>query len=116
TESAAAEADRTAVETVRRVGMTPVEVSLPAWLSGSLNSALFPEAAAAFEDLTLSGGLNELKVQVPDAWPNPFRQSRFLSAVDYVHADRFRRKVAGQSARIFEKVDLLFVPALRHEV
>ena len=39
-------------------------------------------------------------MQVPDAWPNTFRQSRFLSAVDFVQADRFRRKVAhGNGAR-----------------
>ena len=41
-----------------------------------------------------------VSVQVPDAWPNIFRQSRFLSAVDYVQADRLRRKVALEMARI----------------
>src|SRR5262249_37036217 len=115
-ESPATEVDRAALETVRRLGITPVEVSLPDWPYGSLNTVLFAEAAAAFEDLPRPGGLNELKVQVPDAWPNTFRQSRFLSAVDYVQADRFRRKVAGEMARIFEKVDLLLVPALRDEI
>ncbi|HKF41823.1 MAG TPA: amidase [Thermoanaerobaculia bacterium] len=115
-ESPATEVDRAALETVRRLGMTPVEVSLPDWPYGSLNTVLFAEAAAAFEDLTLSKGLDELKVQVPDAWPNTFRQSRFLSAVDYVQADRFRRKVAGEMARIFEKAELLLVPALRDEI
>ena len=77
---------------------------------------MFAESAAAFEDLTLSGGLSELKVQVPDAWPNIFRQSRFLSAVDFVQADRFRRKVAEEMARVFSQVDLLLVPSLRDEM
>src|SRR5262249_61088430 len=72
-------------------------------------------AAAAFEDLTLSGGINQLKVQTPDAWPNTFRQSRFLSAVDFVQADRLRRKVAQEMARVFSQVDLLLVPSLRDE-
>ena len=115
-ESPATEVDRAALETVRRVGMTPVAVSLPDWPYSSLNTILFAEAAAAFEDLTLSRGLDKLKVQVPDAWPNTFRQSRFLSAVDFVQADRLRRKVAGEMARLFEKVDLLLVPALRDEI
>jgi Asp-tRNA(Asn)/Glu-tRNA(Gln) amidotransferase A subunit family amidase len=66
--------------------------------------------------LTLSGGLNQLKVQVPDAWPNLFRQSRFLSAVDFVQADRLRRKVAQEMARILHEVDLLLVPSLRDEM
>ena len=72
--------------------------------------------AAAFEELTLSGKLDELKTQVPDAWPNAFRQSRFLSAVDFVQADRLRRKVAEEMARIFSEVDLLLVPSLRDEM
>jgi Asp-tRNA(Asn)/Glu-tRNA(Gln) amidotransferase A subunit family amidase len=115
-ESPATEVDRAALETVRRLGMTPVEVSLPDWPYGSLNTILFAEAAAAFEELTLSGGLDQLKMQVPDAWPNTFRQSRFLSAVDYVQADRLRRKVAQEMARIFSTVDILLVPSLRDEI
>jgi Asp-tRNA(Asn)/Glu-tRNA(Gln) amidotransferase A subunit family amidase len=54
-------------------------------------------------------------MQVPDAWPNTFRQSRFLSAVDYVQADRMRRKVAVEMARVMAGVDLLLVPSLRDE-
>jgi Asp-tRNA(Asn)/Glu-tRNA(Gln) amidotransferase A subunit family amidase len=115
-ESPATEVDRAALETARRVGMKTVEVSLPDWPYGSLNTVLFAEAAAAFEELTLSRGLDQLKMQVPDAWPNTFRQSRFLSAVDFVQADRLRRKVAQEMARIFETVDLLLVPALRDEI
>ena len=64
----------------------------------------------------MSGGLAQLKAQVADAWPNLFRQARFLSAVDFVQTDRFRRKVAGEMARIFSEVDLLLVPSLRDEM
>jgi len=112
----ATDVDRAALETVRRLGMVPSEVSLPDWPYDSLALILFAESAAAFEDLTLAGGLRELKAQVPDAWPNLFRQSRFLSAVDFVQADRFRRSVAQEMARIFSQVDLLLVPSLRDEI
>jgi Asp-tRNA(Asn)/Glu-tRNA(Gln) amidotransferase A subunit family amidase len=115
-ESPATDVDRAALETAKRVGMVPVEVSLPDWPYSSLNVVLFAEAAAAFEELTLSRGVDQLKVQIPDAWPNTFRQSRFLSAVDFVQADRLRRKVAHEMARIFESVDLLIVPSLRDEI
>jgi Asp-tRNA(Asn)/Glu-tRNA(Gln) amidotransferase A subunit family amidase len=57
-----------------------------------------------------------MKAQVPDAWPNLFRQARFLSAVDLVQTDRFRRSVAQEMARIFSEVDLLLVPSLRDEM
>ena len=115
-ESPATDVDRATLEAARKLGMTPVEVALPDWPYGSLSLILFAEAAAAFEELTLRGGLKELKVQVPDAWPNLFRQARFLSAVDFVQADRFRRSVAQEMARIFSEVDLLLVPSLRDEM
>ena len=115
-ERPATDVDRAALETVRKVGMVPVEVSIPDWPYGSLNLILFAEGAAAFEELTLSGGMNQLKAQVPDAWPNLFRQARFLSAVDFVQADRLRRKVAEEMARVFSQVDLLLVPSLRDEM
>ncbi len=112
----ATDVDRAALGTARRLGMVPTEVSLPDWPYGSLNLILFAEAAAAFEELTLSRGVDSLKMQVPDAWPNIFRQSRFLSAVDFVQADRLRRKVAQEMARLFSRVDLLLVPSLRDEI
>jgi Asp-tRNA(Asn)/Glu-tRNA(Gln) amidotransferase A subunit family amidase len=108
--------DRAALDTLPKLGLVPVEVSLPDWPYDSLNIVLFSEGAAAFEELTLSHGVDQLKVQTYDAWPNLFRQSRFLSAVDFVQADRFRRKVAQEMARIFSQVDLLLVPSLRDEM
>jgi Asp-tRNA(Asn)/Glu-tRNA(Gln) amidotransferase A subunit family amidase len=115
-ERPATEVDRAALETARKIGFELVEVSLPDWPYDSLNLILFAEGAAAFEELTLSGGLRELKAQVPDAWPNLFRQARFLSAVDFVQADRMRRKVAHEMARLFSQVELLLVPSLRDEM
>jgi Asp-tRNA(Asn)/Glu-tRNA(Gln) amidotransferase A subunit family amidase len=112
----ATDVDRVALKTVKKLGMVPLEVSIPDWPYGSLNLILFAEGAAAFEELTLSGEANQLKAQVPDAWPNIFREARFLSAVDFVQADRLRRKVAEEMARIFSKVDLLLVPSLRDEM
>ena len=115
-ERPATEVDRAALETARKAGFELVEVSIPDWPYDCLNLILFAEGAAAFEELTLSGGLRELKAQVPDAWPNLFRQARFLSAVDFVQADRMRRKVANEMARLFSEVDLLLVPSLRDEM
>jgi Asp-tRNA(Asn)/Glu-tRNA(Gln) amidotransferase A subunit family amidase len=115
-EEPATDVDRAALETVKKLGLVTTEVSLPDWPYGSLQHVLFSEAAAAFEELTTSGGVNTLKAQVPDAWPNLFRQARFLSAVDFVQADRLRRRVATEMARVFADVDLLLVPSLRDEM
>ncbi len=114
-EPPATDVDRAALETVRSLGMTPVAVTLPDWPYDSLMPILFAEAAASFEELTLSHQDDTLRMQVDDAWPNLFRQSRFLSAVDHVQADRLRRRVAQEMARVFGEVDLLLVPSLRDE-
>ncbi len=114
-EAPATAVDRHALETVRQLGMVPVELSLPDWPYDSLNIILFAESAAAFEQITLDHEVDTLRMQTPDAWPNTFRQSRFLSAVDLVQADRLRRKVAAAFARIMDGVDLMLVPSLRDE-
>jgi len=115
-EAPATGVDRAALDSLKKLGLTPVPVTLPDWPYQSLNTVLFAEAAAAFEEITLDGRVDQLKAQVPDAWPNLFREARFLSAVDFVQADRLRRKVALEMARIFQQVDLLLVPSLRDEM
>jgi Asp-tRNA(Asn)/Glu-tRNA(Gln) amidotransferase A subunit family amidase len=114
--ASATEVDRHALEEIERLGMRSVPVAIPDWPYDCLNTIIFAESAAAFEELTLSRGIDQLKVQTPDAWPNTFRQSRFISAVDYVQADRFRRAVAQEMERVLSQVDLLLVPSLRDEM
>jgi Asp-tRNA(Asn)/Glu-tRNA(Gln) amidotransferase A subunit family amidase len=115
-EAPATPVDRAAIEAVKKAGMVPVAVSIPDWPYDSLDIILFAEAAAAFEEITLNHSVDQLKAQVSDAWPNSFRQARFLSAVDFVQSDRFRRMVALEMGRVMEQVDLLIVPSLRDEM
>src|SRR6266545_836952 len=114
-ESPATDVDRAAMETIKKLKMELKEVTLPDWPYSSLMPILFAEGAASFEELALNNQLGSLKVQVKDAWPNLFREARFLSAIDVVQADRLRRKVALEMARIFKDVDVLIVPSLRDE-
>jgi Asp-tRNA(Asn)/Glu-tRNA(Gln) amidotransferase A subunit family amidase len=115
-EAPATDVDRATLDAMGKLGMMLTPVTLPDWPYDSLNLMLFAEAAAAFEELTLSNRDDELKAQVPDAWPNQFREARFLSAVDFVQADRLRRQVAAEMARLMSQVDLLLVPSLRDEM
>jgi Asp-tRNA(Asn)/Glu-tRNA(Gln) amidotransferase A subunit family amidase len=112
----ATDVDRHALQQLGSLGLKTVAVSLPDWPYDSLNTILFAEAAASFEELTLSGKADQLRMQTPDAWPNTFRQARFLSAVDFVQADRLRRAVAQEMDKLFSQVDLLLVPSLRDEM
>jgi Asp-tRNA(Asn)/Glu-tRNA(Gln) amidotransferase A subunit family amidase len=112
----ASDVDRAALELAKKAGMKPVPVALPDWPYQTLNTILFAEAAAAFEEWTRDGRMEQLSEQTPDAWPNLLREARFLSAVDFVQADRLRRMVAGRMAAIFGQVDVLLVPSLREEM
>jgi Asp-tRNA(Asn)/Glu-tRNA(Gln) amidotransferase A subunit family amidase len=107
--------DRAVVDAVKAAGMTAVPVDFPDLPYAALNTILFAEAAASFEELTLSHRVDELKMQVFDAWPNTFRQARFLSAVDLVQADRLRRQAATAMNQLLAGVDVLLVPYLRDE-
>ncbi len=114
--SPATAVDRDALTALQALGLTLVPIELPDWPYASLNTILFAESAAAFEDITLSRAIDTLHEQTDDAWPNTFRQSRFISAVDFVQADRLRRRVCEMMAERFRTVDLLLVPSLRDEI
>jgi len=115
-EEPATDVDRAAMEELKRLGLQLTEVSIPDWPYGGLNAILFAESAAAFEEITLNRQIDSMRMQTPDSWPNTFRQSRFISAVDFVQADRLRRAVAMQMQRVFSEVDVLLVPSMRDEM
>jgi Asp-tRNA(Asn)/Glu-tRNA(Gln) amidotransferase A subunit family amidase len=106
----ASDVDRAALEAAKRLDVDLVEVSLPDLPYGSLMGVLYAEAAAAFEELTLSDRDDELSWQEEGAWPNAFRKARFLSAVDHVQLDRLRYRVMQAVGGLFEQVDVLIGP------
>ncbi len=107
----ATEADRAGLAAARSIGLELVEIELPDLPYQSLYNILFAEAAAAFEDLTLDGRIDQLVRQDSEAWPNMFRQARFLSAVDHIQTDRFRRLVMRMMADLFEDLDAIMGPS-----
>ena len=103
--------DRRNLDRLREAGCELVEVELPDLPYSSLLVPLFAEAAAAFESLTRSDRDDELVWQDPEAWPNSFRQSWFIPAVEVVQADRVRRQVMDAMSTIMSGVDALATPA-----
>jgi Asp-tRNA(Asn)/Glu-tRNA(Gln) amidotransferase A subunit family amidase len=87
-----------------------VEVSLPDLPYEALINILYAEAAAQFEDLTLSNLDDTLTWQADEAWPNTLRKARFLSAVDHVQLDRLRYQVMQALDGLFAGVDALIGP------
>jgi Asp-tRNA(Asn)/Glu-tRNA(Gln) amidotransferase A subunit family amidase len=107
----AAPGDREALEALRALGVTLVPRPFPDLPWEGLLPILFAESAASFEALTLAGGDDLLAVQAADAWPNLWRRSRFLSAVDHVQADRLRRRAMEEMDRYLEGADLVATPS-----
>jgi Asp-tRNA(Asn)/Glu-tRNA(Gln) amidotransferase A subunit family amidase len=105
------ELDRQALDAARRTGAKLVEINLPDWPYDILLSILLAEAAAAFEELTRSGRDEELKWQEPEAWPNTFRRSWFIPAIELVQADRFRRQCMQMMAQKFEHLHAIIGPS-----
>lgn len=103
-------AERAVVDHLRSEGCRLVEVDLPDLPYQSLLVSLYAEAAAAFESLTRSDRDDELVWQAPQAWPNTFRRSWFIPAVEAVQSDRVRRQAMDAMAGIMERVDALVLP------
>jgi Asp-tRNA(Asn)/Glu-tRNA(Gln) amidotransferase A subunit family amidase len=103
--------DAAVVETVARMGMELIEITLPSLPYEALWSILHVEAAAAFEELTLSGRDRLLVRQDKDAWPNLFRRARLISAVDFLQAQRFRKIVMQEMATIYDDVHAIIGPS-----
>ena len=102
--------DQAVLDAVRRIGAIPVPVTLPDLPYDALQLLLFAEAAAAFEELTLSGDDDRLTRQDAGAWPNVFRKARFISAVDHIQLDRLRRRTMQAMDSLFREVDVLLSP------
>lgn len=109
-EDGATEVDRAALAACRDLGVTVSEVRLEELPYASLMNILYAEAAAAFEDLTLSGADDTLRWQDEGAWPNTMRKARFLSAVDHVQLDRLRYRVMQALGDTMAQVDALIGP------
>jgi Asp-tRNA(Asn)/Glu-tRNA(Gln) amidotransferase A subunit family amidase len=86
-------------------------VDVPALPYKNLAYLLLTDAAAVFEDLTLSGRVDLLAQQDAASWPNTFRAGHLLSAVEHVQLQRFRRHCISVVETLLSEVDMLIAPA-----
>jgi len=101
-----------ALDTLRNMGVKLLPMEMPHGCHfGDITPVLEAEAAAAFDELTLSGRDALLTEQGPDEWPNTFRVARFYSAVDYIQAQRARTLAMAAMAKMFAEVDVIVTPS-----
>jgi len=102
--------DQAALEKLRKMGVKLVPLELPKLPYRNMVIMLEAEAAAAFDELTRTGRDKLLTSQGKDDWPNSFRTSRFIPAVEYIQASRARMLAMEQVAKVFEQVDVIVAP------
>jgi Asp-tRNA(Asn)/Glu-tRNA(Gln) amidotransferase A subunit family amidase len=95
---------------LRKLGATLIPVELPKFPVNDLTIILNAEAAAAFDDLTRSGRDSLMVRQIKNAWPNSFRSSRFIPAVEYLQANRVRFLLIQEMAKLMKHVDVIVAP------
>ena len=103
--------DQATLEVLRKLGVELVPVELPAIAPGALRFVLTAEGAAAFDDLTRSGRDGQMVLQNRFAWPNTFRSSRFIPAVEYLQAQRVRSLLIEQMDTQMKGLDAYIAPS-----
>ncbi|MGP8253607.1 MAG: amidase [Terracidiphilus sp.] len=98
------------LDKLRAMGVDLIPVELPKLPWSAMVPLLGTEAAAAFDELTLTGRDHLLTEQGPEDWPNAFRTARFYPAVDYIQANRARLLGVQQMSALFQKVDIIATP------
>ncbi len=98
------------LETLERLGFELVPIELPKLPVSALSFILTAEAGAAFDELTRDGRDDELVRQIENAWPNVFRQSRMIPAVEYIRANRVRTLVMREMEALMRQVDVYLTP------
>ncbi len=108
--------DLAALDKLRSMGVNLIAVELPKLPYGAMARVLEAEAAAAFDDLTMSGRDRLLTAQGPGDWPNTFRIARFYPAVEYIQANRARTVAIRQVSALFEQVDVIVAPTFGEQL
>ena len=99
------------LDVMREAGFQLTPIELPETDVSGLWVILAAEAAAAFDQITRDGSVDQLTRQDDDAWPNIFRAARFIPAVEYINANRVRSQLLADMARLMREVDVFISPS-----
>ena len=103
--------EQAALNKLRSMGVNLIPVELPKLPWDAIVPLLIAEAAAAFDDLTMTGRDRLLTEQGIEDWPNDFRIARFYPAVEYIQANRARSLAIRQLSALFDQVDIIVTPS-----
>ncbi|MFS8086116.1 MAG: amidase, partial [Acidobacteriota bacterium] len=100
-----------ALDALERAGVKMTPIEMPKFPSQNIRFILTAEAATAFDDITRDGRVNQLSGQDAGDWPNSFRTSRFVPAVEYLRAQRARALLMREMDKLMMQWDVFVSPA-----
>ena len=103
--------DSLTIATLKELGAELIPIELPDYPVNDLAIMLSAEAGAAFDELTRSNRDDLLVRQIKNAWPNSFRASRFIPAVEYINASRVRTLLIQEMQKLMNEIDLYIAPS-----
>jgi len=101
------------LESFRQMGVELIPIEFPdtaVYKANIMDVIISAESAAAFDGLTRLNIDDELTRQGPFDWPNSFRVSRLVPAVEYVNANRMRYQLQQKVHAALSAVDVLICP------
>lgn len=96
---------------LEELGAELIPIDIPDMNVEFISWILSAESAAAFDELTRSNKDDLLVRQIKNAWPNVFRSSRFIPAVEYINANRIRYMIIQKMEKLMNEVDLYVAPS-----
>jgi Asp-tRNA(Asn)/Glu-tRNA(Gln) amidotransferase A subunit family amidase len=104
--------DDAALAVLRKLGARPIpiDLDLPVPIA-ALRIILSAEAAASFDEVTRTNQDDRMVRQGRGSWPASFRAARFISAVDYLNANRIRTLLMRKMDEVMRQVDLFVTPS-----
>ena len=99
--------DRAALDAIRGLGVQVAPFDLPDLPTQAVDFILGTEAAAAFDVPTLNAQLDSMRAAPEESrWPDSFRTSRFVPAVEYLQAQRVRMRIIDELHEALGDFDL----------
>ncbi|GMQ31397.1 amidase [Algoriphagus confluentis] len=106
------ENDRQVLEELKKLGIELHPLELKTAIDPApIVSMLMVEGAAAFDELTRLNLDDQLVAQRRNAWPNLFRATRFIPAVEYVQMSRQRSLLIQEMHELMKDFDVIVTPS-----
>ncbi len=102
------------LEVFKKLGVELIPVDFPdsaVYQFNIMNIIIGAECAAQFDEMTRLNIDDELTRQSKNDWPNQFRTSRFIPAVEYINAQRYRTILMQEVNKVIQKFDAIICPS-----